>query len=73
LLIGAGTRKTDKGFVPLEDRQRIIFLVIANIWATGEFAGDDFSKMIDAMMCAAVEFMKTIPIVHNKKNGIAAS
>jgi hypothetical protein len=57
----------------LEAMQRLMALVIANIRSTGEFAEDVISKMIDAMMGAATELMKTIRRAHDNKYGIATS
>ncbi|MEJ2691101.1 MAG: transposase [Deltaproteobacteria bacterium] len=57
----------------LEAMQRLMSLVVANIRSTGEFAEDAISKMIDAMMGAAAEFMETISRTHDNKYGIAIS
>ena len=48
-------------------------LVVEKIRGTGEFAADVISKMIDAMMGAAVELMETMRVLHNKNYGILAS
>ena len=47
--------------------------MIAKIRDTGEFAEDVVSKMIDAIMGAAVEFMETIRSMHNRKIDVVAS
>lgn len=57
----------------LEAMQRLMTMVIDKIRSTGEFAEDVISKMIDAMMGAAAEFMETIRRSHSKKFGIATA
>jgi hypothetical protein len=57
----------------VEAMQRLMALVIDKIRTTGEFAEDVVSKMIDAMMGAAVEFMETICSMHNKNLEIIKS
>jgi hypothetical protein len=57
----------------LEAMQRLMALVITKIRSTGEFAEDVVSRMIDAMMGAAVEFMETIRSVHSKNLYITRS
>jgi hypothetical protein len=56
-----------------EALQRLLTFVIAKIRSTGEFAEDVVSKMIDAMMGAAVEFLETMRIMHNRNYGIIES
>jgi hypothetical protein len=53
--------------------QRLLAFVIAKIRSTGEFAEDIVSKMIDAMMGAAVEFLEKMRIMHNRNYGIIES
>lgn len=53
--------------------QRLLSFVIRKIRSTGEFAEDIVSKMIDAMMGAAVEFLETMRSIHNKNYGITDS
>jgi len=57
----------------VEALQRLMALVIEKIRSTGELAADVISKMIDAMMGAAVELMETMRVLHNKNYGILAS
>lgn len=54
----------------IEAMQRLLALVIVKIRSTGEFAADVISKMIDAMMGAAVELMETMRSLHHRKYGI---
>ena len=56
-----------------EALQRLLALVVEKIRGTGEFAADVITKMIDAMMGAAVELMETIRVLHHKNYGILAS
>jgi len=57
----------------VEALQRLMALVVEKIRSTGELAADVISKMIDAMMGAAVELMETMRVLHNKNYGILAS
>jgi hypothetical protein len=57
----------------VEALQRLLSFVIAKIRSTGEFTEEVVSKMIDAMMGAAVEFLETMRIMHNKNYGILES
>ena len=57
----------------VEALQRLMALVIEKIRSTGELAADVISKMIDAMMGAAVELLETMRSLHNKNYGILAS
>ena len=57
----------------VEALQRLLTFVIEKIRSSGEFAEDIVSKMIDAMMGAAVEFLETMRIMHNRKYGIIES
>lgn len=50
--------------------QRLMALVVEKIRSTGELAADVISKMIDAMMGAAVELLETMRDLHNKNYGI---
>ena len=62
-----------KDLTLVEALQRLMALVVEKIRSTGEFAADVISKMIDAMMGAAVEFLEIMRVLHNKKYGILAS
>lgn len=54
----------------VEALQRLLSFVVAKIRSMGEFAEDVVSRMIDAMMGAAVEFLETMRKMHNKSYGI---
>ena len=62
-----------KDLTLVEALQRLLALVIVKIRSTGELAADVISKMIDAMMGAAVELMETMRSFHHKNYGILTS
>ncbi len=62
-----------KDLTLVEALQRLMTLVVKKIRSTGELAADVISKMIDAMMGAAVEMLETMRVLHNKNYGILTS
>lgn len=62
-----------KDLTLVDAMQRLMTFVAAKIRSTGEFAEDIISRMIDAMMGAAIEFMETFRGSHGKKAAIATS
>ena len=57
----------------VEALQRLMTLVVEKIRGAGDLAADVISKMIDAMMGAAVEMLETMRVLHNKNYGILTS